>query len=227
MNRIQSVMRMHYRDKWSWIYIPLIILAFSFIVNILIGYLAPDGEGITSGGLMSVFIYTLVAGMVVPSQTFSFAIGLSVRRRDYFWGTAASILFYSALMAVMLTVLSFVESITNGWGVELGYFHLPYVHDGNIAVQFLVGLSLLLHMFTFGLLCAAYVRRFGRKGVYVMLIAMLLIGTIASYALTHFALWGSIGEWLVGHSALFYAAWMLLLTIVYGAVIYLFLRRAI
>ena len=36
MNRISSVLKLHYRDKWSWIYIPALILFSSFAVNLIV-----------------------------------------------------------------------------------------------------------------------------------------------------------------------------------------------
>ncbi|MFD1953994.1 hypothetical protein ACFSL6_07295 [Paenibacillus thailandensis] len=228
MNKIGAVMRMHYRDKWSWFLIPVIILFASFAINLLIGYLVQEEEGMRSGGVTSVYVYAFIAGIIAPSQTFSFAIGLSVRRRDFFWGTACTMAVFSFTAAAMLTVLSFVEAEwTGGWGVKLGFFHLPYLNDGNAAVQLLIAFSLLLHMYMAGFTLVALFRRFGRKGMFTFWIAAILLGTLASFILTYMELWGAIGEWLVSHSASYYAAWLLPLTAIYGIVSYLVLRKAV
>ncbi|MFK4996826.1 hypothetical protein ACI2OX_02705 [Bacillus sp. N9] len=40
-----------------------------------------------TGGVTSIFIYIFVLGILVVIQTFPFALGMSIRRKDYFVAT--------------------------------------------------------------------------------------------------------------------------------------------
>ena len=85
MNRISGVLKLHSRDKWSWIYIPAIILFSSFVVNLTVSYLFMNQEDMYTGGLTSIVIYLFVAGIIVVGKTFPFAIGMSIRRNRLFY----------------------------------------------------------------------------------------------------------------------------------------------
>jgi len=50
MRGISSVINIHLRHKLTWFYLPWMIMAFSFLVNLLIGVLI-NGETIYTGGL--------------------------------------------------------------------------------------------------------------------------------------------------------------------------------
>ena len=89
MNRISSVLTLHSRDKWSWIYIPALILFSSFAVNLIVSYSSRVKKNFIQVESTSIFIYLFVAGIIVVAKTFPFAIGMSIRRIDYFIGTAA------------------------------------------------------------------------------------------------------------------------------------------
>ncbi len=92
---------MHWKDKWSWIYIPWVILLFSFVVNLFIGVLTHGEENITSGRISSIYIYIFVCSLIVQGQSFPFALGLNVRRTDFFAGTSLMGLLVSAASATV------------------------------------------------------------------------------------------------------------------------------
>lgn len=123
MNRTISVMKMHWRDKWVWIYVPWFILLLSFAVNLIIGISMGGEENINTGGVSSIFIYMFVCSMVIQGQTFPFALGMNVRRTDFFMGTSVMGLLVSAASAVILFFLSVVEKLTDDWGGAFALFH--------------------------------------------------------------------------------------------------------
>src|SRR5690348_17224339 len=137
MNRIKSVVSMHAKDKNSWFFIPLMVLGVSFSINVLIAYLLGGKTPIYTGGLLSIYVYMLVGGVIVVTGSFPFAIGFSIRRKDYFWGTVTMAALISAIWAVLISLLSFVEgSLIHNWGVNLHFFHLPFWSNSSIFVQF-------------------------------------------------------------------------------------------
>ncbi|MBO7742638.1 hypothetical protein I8J29_00425 [Paenibacillus sp. MWE-103] len=226
MNTVQGIVRMHLRDKWSWIYLPWVIVLSSFAVNLLIAGLMADDERIITGGLMSIFVYMLVSGIVAVHHTFPFALGLSVRRRDYFSGTLIMILSVSVASSLILMLLSYIESWTDGWNTDLFFFHLPYVSDGNALQQFIVFGSFMLFMYLLGFAISSLFRRFGKTGLYSASIIGLLLGTLFVYGLIYWGWWNGIHDFFDGRSAFNLALLLLPLSAVLALAGYAFLRRS-
>lgn len=114
MSRALSVTKMHLRDKFSYAYLPWIILLCSFTVNLIIGFLIDEQKGYYSGGLMSIYIYMFVSGIVVVPMTFPFSQGLGIRRTDYFIGTSGVMATLSAVFSALLVLLAELEAATSG-----------------------------------------------------------------------------------------------------------------
>ena len=116
MNRISGVLTLHYRDKWAWFYIPAIILFSSFAVNLIVSFLVTSQEAFYTGGITSIFIYLFVTGIIVVTKTFPFAVGMSIRRIDYFIGSAVMGTIASTAFATLIFLMAQLENQTNGWG---------------------------------------------------------------------------------------------------------------
>ncbi|MCG7409531.1 hypothetical protein MH117_19160 [Paenibacillus sp. ACRRX] len=226
MNRIAAVVKMHSRDKWSWFVLPWLILFLSFFVNFIIAFSINNDEGFTSGGLASIFIYLFVIGVVTIAQTFVFAVSLSIRRKDYFLGTAISIAIVSAVSTVILLLLGALEHGTAGWGFNLHFFHLAYLNDGTFMQQLWIYFSFFLHLFYCGFVISSLHRRYGRNGLYVFFIASFLVGAAGSYLLTYYRLWLDIFSWIGQYTIFQHSLWIFVLTVLYAGISYLLLRRA-
>ena len=116
MNRISSVLTLHYRDKWSWFYIPSIILFSSFAVNLIVSFLVTSQGAFYTGGVTSIFIYLFVAGIIVVTKTFPFAIGMSIRRVDYFTGSVVMGAIVSIVFATLIFLMAQLENQSNWLG---------------------------------------------------------------------------------------------------------------
>jgi len=226
MNRIAGVMRTQLQDRWGWIFLPWIIMFSSFAVNLILG-LTMQEEQFYTGGLASIYIYMLVIGILCVAQTFPFAIGFGIRRKDYFWGTTAVITVLSAGSAVVLWLLGYVESqLTGGWGAHLHFFHLPYLSDGSMIRQIWVNFSLLTHLFFLGFIISCVYRRFGRAGLFTFFITILLSMTITLALISYYSWWGDLWDWFVRFNSVELATGMFGLSLVYALVSYLLLRRS-
>ncbi|TMV46618.1 hypothetical protein FE783_25240 [Paenibacillus mesophilus] len=227
MNRIYGVMRMQLRDKFFLIYMPWIVMLSSFLVNIFVGVLLDGKTTIYTGGIMSIYCYMFVAGILILVQTFPFALGLSVRRTDFFWGTTAVVAGVSVLSAIALFLFAFVESnLTNGWGVDVHFFHLPYLNDGSAAAQIWIFFSILLNMYFLGFLISSVYRRFGKAGMWVGSIVSILLFSAGTLVCTYYGWWGGIFGWLIGYTAFELALWMFAGAVLYALISYLLLRKA-
>ena len=232
MNRIGTVVKMHAKDRWSWFYIPWLILLSSFLINLVIGYFLRNVEdsGITTGGLMSIFVYMFFAGLFVLYQTFPFALGFSVRRTDYFLGTTAMVGLTAFSVSLLLIVLGLIEQATGGWGVKLNFFHMPFLEEMSVFGKFLLYFWTLLHLYAMGFVITSIHRRFGRNGMYIFFLALfLIVSAIALYASMQ-NWWVQLYEWVTQFSFVQIFNGLMLweagLSIVYLIITYLFLRRA-
>lgn len=226
MNRAAGVLKMHFRDKFGFLYLPWIILLSSFFVNVFVGFLVHEEKGFYTGGLMSIYIYMFVMGIIVVAQSFPLTLGFSVRRSDYYLGTVGLIVVLSGLFAAILTLLSWMEVLTNGWGVKLGFFHLPYLSNGGYLEQFLVSFLVMLFICLNGFVTGSYSKRFGKTGTFTLFIVLFLLGSLFSLAMSYYGGWVDLFEWFAGKTALDLAVWSLPVSIVFAGLSYLFLRKA-
>ncbi|HEY7123928.1 MAG TPA: hypothetical protein VH540_08240 [Ktedonobacterales bacterium] len=227
MNRIASVVRMHAKDKNSWFYIPLMVLGVSFSINVLIASLLGGKSPIYTGGLLSIYVYMLVGGVIVVTGSFPFAIGFSVRRKDYFWGTVTMAAVISAIWALLISLLSLVEgSLIPNWGVSLHFFHLPFWGNSSIFVQFALFFVVMLLMFFLGFAPASIYQRFGRSGMYT--ISGVVIGALSILSLlsTYWNWWSAIFAWLGQQTVVGLTGWMALVAGLCALASYGLLRKA-
>lgn len=222
---------MHARDKWSWIWIPWIVCLSTFLVNVLVGYILSfqqQTEDFYTGGMFSMMVYVLVLGIVTPPQTFLYALGMGVRRTDYFLGTAMMALLFSLGSAILLLLLSWVEVGTNHWGLGLHFFKLPFLSEGVVLQQGLTYMTLLLSAYFDGLLVAGIYRKFGRLGMMLFCGVLMLVFLIAPLLITYLEGWDDIGRWLVNnfHSMNDVTPWLLVKTLIFALVSYWLLLRS-
>lgn len=223
---VQSVLKMYTRDKWSLIYIPSIILFSSFFVNIIVSFLIPSDEPFYTGGISSLMVYMFVFGILSIAHLFPFAIGLSVRRIDFFTGNVIMGLISSTILAVLLYIFSVIENSTNGWGNRLHFFHFPYVNDGTIWEQIVMYILLITMLYFTGSLIASFFLRYGGKGMLISALVIVLLGTIATLLVSYYDAWIDIFNWFVGKTAVGIAYWFIPFILIYLIASYFFLKRS-
>lgn len=224
MTAINTIIKMHARDKNSWYSLPWFILFSSFVVNLIISYYVLDT--IYTGGLSSIYIYYFVAGIIVAAQNFPFALGFSIRRKDFFLGTMGHMLICSAINSIILIALGLVEEQTNAWGSELYFFNIPYLSDGGLGAQLCNNFMLFMFLFISGFLINCIYRRSGRNGMFILFLGITIIFTIFSATAKHFNWWVSIGEWFSSQTALGLSLWLFPVTVIFAGLSYVLLRKA-
>jgi hypothetical protein len=183
-------------------------------------------DKIYTGGVASIFIYMMVLGITSVGQTFPFLIGFGARRKDYFLGTTATITIISIASSFILLLLGYIEMQSEGWGVELHFFHLPYIGDGSVLSRTWVLFSFMIHLFFLGFAISCIHRKFGRNGLYAFFILTGIILTLSSYLITQYGDWKAIIDWFGETSAAQIASGSFVLTLVYVWFSYLMLRKA-
>lgn len=236
-NRIWSVVRLNWINRWTVLYIPAMILGFIFLINVLIWWIvflstSPDELASAlagteySGASTYIFVYLMVVAIQAVNATFAYALGMSVSRREFFLGTAAALVLLTATWGGILTVLSFLEEWTNGWGFGGHLFTAVYFGSGAVWERFFTfGAGFLFFAFT-GILWGTIYLRWRAYGLYVAgaVSAILVIGVLALVGLTDS--WVLVGEWFVAAGPTGVVACLLVPTAVNVVIGYLLLTRS-
>ena len=227
MNSIANVVRLHTRGRSYWLVFPLSIVLSSFAINLIIAVIVGGDTAIYTGGLSSIYVYMLVLGSLTVKETFAFALGFSVRRRDYYLGTLVMAVATCAVLAFLMWLLSLVEAyLIPGWGVNLHFFHLPYLTDGPLAGQLWIFFVVMVCMYFLGFAPACVFQRFRSIGLYSLAAVVLVPVTVAWFAATRWNWWGTIFHWFAQQSAFTLASWTLPIVAVCVFASYAFLRKA-
>lgn len=223
---MKSVIKIHTRDRWSWLYIPTLILSSTFLLNLIISHLLNDGVDMYTGGLASAFIYIFILGILVVVQTFPFALGMSIRRKDYFIGTSLMGLLSSVALGLLVFICATIEHNTGGWGSGMHFFHFPYLNDGTVVEQIVMYILICILLFFFGFIISSFSRRFGGKGLLISALFSVLGISVTLVLLNYYDAWINIFNWFAKHTAVELTYWLIPFIIIFSLGSFFFLRRA-
>jgi len=233
-SRILHVMRLHLVNRQVYIGIPWLILGgvfvLSLIIALLINYATGDPTGSKLGmqyswAVISPLWYLAAVAVLAISQSFPFALGFGVTRRDFYLGTSLLFVTSSVVNAIALATLALIEESTDGWGIGAKMFTSLFF-DGTWIANFFVYSVVQLGIFFIGACIATVYMRWRVMGMLVFWFgfALVLVGTIALITLTDN--WGPVGGWLVAQGTVGIFAWLLLLVALAAFFGYFILRRA-
>ncbi len=229
MNAVVSVMKMHDRDKLLWFIAPWLLQFIAFLVTLIVGLLTHGyGTSFSSGGAGDIYIFYFVVGIFNTTDTFPYALGFGVRRKDYVLGTVALAASLFVVVALALVTLGGIEShVTDGWGVGMRFFAPPYLGDGSFPQQWWVDFSLLMTLFSLGFFIGSIYRRFGRLGLWAFLTAMVFLLTTWFSLAAYLNRWGVLFAWFGQHTAFELTIWLFPIMALCLLAAYLLLRRAV
>jgi hypothetical protein len=197
-SRVGGVLRLH-TVAWpllvAW---PVGILAVTFAISWTIYFLVgtEEGEGFT-GGLFSLSGFVIAFYVQALTQSFPFALGLSVTRREFYRATILLALGQAAIFAATIQVLSAIENATGGWGVNMQMFGLMRYVTDNPLVQLLAIFAVLLATTGIAILAGAIYQRWRTTGLLTAGVAVLGSLGLAAILITWAAWWPAIGSWFV------------------------------
>lgn len=232
--RVVSVMRLHLVNRGQIIVVPWLIMSFIFAISLLIGWIlrvslspADLGEAnIQYGGAFGYFlIYMLVLAVMAINQTFPFAQSYSVTRKDFYVGTVLTFLTLSLAYSVLITVLGWVEDMTNGWGVRVSLFSPDYFSP-NLAERYFITVVLFVFFFMTGMAVASVYVRWRVNGMLIFfgLLILILVGLAALVTFTE--QWPAVGNWFATMGLTGVAAWTLVPSTLAAIAGYFLLRKA-
>lgn len=189
--RIMRVVRLQLVDKKQLVLVPLLIIVSGIIISIIIGELiklaGASPEAVTEGmrnnqaALWILTGYFVSLGALMYAKSLPFAVALGATRRDYWLGTTLTLVITSVALAVLSTLLMFVERATNGWFTGARMYDTYILGNGDALNTFLMafvisGLSLLAGNFF-----AAIYLRWKSAGVTFSIIGIvaIILGLIA------------------------------------------------
>jgi len=230
MSRTLNVVRMQLVNRATYIWIPLIILAGSLAIALVVyALLASSGvdQAMYGGGSQAPLWYFGVVGIQALTLTFPFSQAMSVSRREFYIGTLLTAVLTSAVLAVVFIAGGLVERATGGWGMEGYFFYLPWVWEAGPAAAGLVYFTLAMLFFVIGFWCATIYKRFGNLVLTIVLVGLGLVLVGLMWVVGRMNAWAQFFAWFVEQGALGLALWGLLVIAVLGAISYLTLRRAV
>ena len=232
--RIWNVVRLHYTNRWTILGVPWMIIGFVFLVNLAIWIIIRSASGGQtsldgtqwSGSTAYIFIYSIVVAVQAMNQTFSFALGYSATRRDYYLGSVLAFGVQSALFTIAFVLLSYIEEWTGGWGLGGHFFANAYFGTGPIWQRMFTVFGAFLFCFFIGSISGAVFVRWKLNGMLVLMgiVAVLGVGGFAVAALTN--AWSAIGAWFVASGATGVVAWLLIPSALAAIIGFFVLRRA-
>ncbi|WP_416903051.1 ABC transporter permease [Micromonospora echinospora] len=213
MTRVLDVARLHTVAWVSQIAWPWGIMASSLAINILLfASIDEAAPGKTStGGLSSIYVVAAIGAAVSISQMFPFALGMSVTRRTFYLATTLVTVVQAVVYGAVLYLLNLVEGATNGFGIQLHFFRVPYVDVANGLLQVAVYAAPFLFLNFLAIFVAVWFVRFGTNGVFTVIVAAILgLGLLAALV-TWQGWWGDIWHWLSSqHQASLLVGWPVL-----------------
>lgn len=229
MNRILTVARLQLVAWPAVVGWPWGILTLSFFINLaLFGTMSgnPDFEP-TTGGLLSIYVVMFVACVSSITQEFPFAIGLGISRRSFYLGNVLQLVGQAISYAAVLYLLALVEQATDGWGIDLRFFGLPFLWVENPVLRFLGFAIPFLLLGFLGIAIALVFKRWGANGMFTLsTVALVTAGGFAVLA-TWQGWWPAIGGWFADQSgAALLVGWPAVLTLPLAVLSYLAIRRA-
>jgi hypothetical protein len=90
----------------------------------------PDATSGYTGGVASIYVLFLIIGVSLVGRSLPFALALGVSRRSYYAGSAVLGAALAVADGLGLAGLQAVERATDGWGVQMDFFRVPYFLAG-------------------------------------------------------------------------------------------------
>jgi hypothetical protein len=203
MNTLVNVGRYHLVDRITWVAMPWGIMAFSFLVNIGISLAAPNGSrGIFTGGLASLYVFMLLCGALSMTRALPFGLMMGISRRTYYTGTALLVLVLSVVYGLGVTLLQLVERATNGWGLKLHYFRIPWIMDGPWYETWLTSFVLLVAFVLYGMWYGLVFRRWSLPGLVAFIATQVVVALLAVVAVSATHSWSGVGHFFTTVTAL-------------------------
>jgi hypothetical protein len=198
-----NVARYHLVQRFNYLILPWAVMAFAFVVDVVILSTTPAGHGahryVYGLASIAIVVFTLGAQSVAQSLPFGLALGLS--RRSYYVGTVLLALAFAVVVGALTTVGQALERGTGGWGLKMGYFRVPYLLNGPWYFTWLTTFVAITLLFVYGMWFGLVYRRWNLVGLVVFVATQITVALIAVLAVTWSHTWHNVGHFFMVLSA--------------------------
>jgi hypothetical protein len=203
MTTYVNVARYHLVQRLNYLILPWAILTFVFGVDVVILAITPSGHSSHRyvGGLASIFVLVFILGAQSVARSLPFGLALGLSRRSYYLGTALLAAALAAVVAVIATVGQAIERATDGWGIHMGFFRVPYLLNGSWYLTWLTSFVAVTLLFVYGMWFGLVYRRWGLFGLFAFLAAQVTVLIIGALVVTWTHAWHNLGHFFTALSA--------------------------
>jgi hypothetical protein len=200
---VVKVARLHLVDRFSFTGLPWVILAFDFLVGLVIAASLGGSRTtpVPTGALAAIYVIFLIVGALTIFRSLPFALALGVSRRSYYAGTALMAVCLAAVYGLALAVLQVLERVTGGWGVGLRFFRVAYILPGPWYLTWLTSFVGLALMFVYGMWIGLVYRRWNLPGLLAFTGAQVIAALLLVVIGTSAHAWTAIGHFFTTISA--------------------------
>jgi hypothetical protein len=223
-----DVARYHLVQRLNYLILPWAIVGFIFVLNLFIiasVTSAGDDSRHYVGGLGSIFVLLFALGVQSVARSLPFGLALGISRRSYYLGTALLAAVLAAVASAVITVAQAVERATGGWGLDLGFFRVPYILNGPWYLTWLTSFVGLTLLFVYGMWFGLVYRRWSLVGLVSFVAAQVTVLTIAALVVTTSHGWHDLGHFFTSLSAAGLTGLLAVLTVVLFAGGFATMRR--
>lgn len=177
MNRMGTVLKMHFLDARISLSIFWGILIGVYLFSVGLVYMFAPTEGrIEFGAIFAFYIFFIVLGIMTVKQTFSYILGMSVTRRDYYIATSLFFVVIAALSSLIYGIMNQFES--NFFTFDdfpVNFFIMVGSEDYSFLISLWINFVIPLFLLCFFHTVSCLVYRFGKLALFGTMTAILLI----------------------------------------------------
>jgi hypothetical protein len=203
MTTYLNVARYHLVQRFNYLVLPWAILVFVFGVDIAILALTPAGHTANRyvGGLAALFVAGFLLGIQSVARSLPFGLTLGLSRRSYYLGTAFLAVVLAAIVGVVTTIGQAIERTTDGWGMSMGFFRVPFILSGPWYLTWLTSFVVLTLLFVYGMWFGLVYRRWSLVGLVAFIACQITVLLIGALATTWTDAWHDVGHFFTALSA--------------------------
>ena len=225
-SRILNVVRLQFVNRYTFLWIPLIIIASAVLLSVAIYWMVGADSPMYGGGGQAPLWYYLVAGVQAMSLTFPFSQAMSLTRREFFLGTVLAAAVSAVVLAAFYVLLGLIEQATDGYGINGYIVYLPWVWESGWLGTAAVVASLTMFFFLTGFWFATVYRRAGAIAVTLVSIGLAVVLLAVIFVITRMEAWMSVLEFFMTMGPLGLAGILAGLAVIAGAASWITLRRS-
>lgn len=193
-HRARAVARILLLDVVNVVLLPWIVLVAALLVNVAIWALVPEAAAGGTGGVLSMYGYSMAMVAALVGRSFPYLLGSGVTRRSFCTGAGLMLAGYVVVTALVLTGLWLLEDATDGWGLGGRFFRVPWITDVQVwQLPAIYGLPMLFLLAVMALYAAVWLRWRAVGAVSLsMALAVVLVGGL--WLMGQIG-WSRVGAW--------------------------------